>query len=108
MPVGDADRLVGVVTDRDIVVRALAGGLRPGAPVAGVMSAPVRCCLEDDSLEAAASCMARHQLRRLPVLNIDRRLVGVLSLGDLARAGTEAACAARCALVGASRAACAR
>lgn len=102
IPVGERDRLVGIVTDRDIVVRGLADGLRGGAAVSKVMSAPVRYCQEHESLGMAAFYMADLQLRRLPVLNAQMRLVGVLSLGDMSRKGPRAAAAACKVLAGVS------
>ncbi|MCA0201080.1 MAG: CBS domain-containing protein [Proteobacteria bacterium] len=85
LPVAEFDRLVGVVTDRDIVIRAVARG---GAPdktyVRDVMSKDVTYVFEDDSSDEAARKMARLQVKRLPVLNRDERLVGILSLGDMA------------------------
>ncbi len=85
IPVGENDRLVGMVTDRDIVIRAVAKGKAPGRCVArDVMSADVKYCYEDETIEDAARNMATLQVKRLPVLNRDKRLVGILSLGDLA------------------------
>jgi CBS domain-containing protein len=92
LPVGENDRLIGMVTDRDIVVRAVAEERAPGnTTVREVMSERVYFCLEDDDLEKAAKVMARHQVRRLPVLNRDKRLVGVVALADLARNEIDAA-----------------
>jgi CBS domain-containing protein len=84
LPVGDNDRLVGMITDRDIAVRGISHGLGPDAPVRDVMSSAVRYCFEDENLEDLAQNMADEQIRRLPVLNSDKRLVGIISLGDLA------------------------
>ncbi|MEH6665967.1 MAG: CBS domain-containing protein, partial [Brevundimonas sp.] len=83
LPVGENDRLVGTITDRDITTRAVAEGLTPDASVREVMSPEVHYCFEDDSLEDVAATMAELQLRRMPVLNRDKRLVGVISLGDV-------------------------
>jgi CBS domain-containing protein len=89
---GENDRVVGMVTDRDIVVRAVAENRLPSnAAVSSVMSEGVYYCFEDDSLEDAARIMAEHQVRRVPVLNRDQRLVGIVSLGDLARRGVKEA-----------------
>lgn len=85
LPVGENDRLVGMITDRDITTRAVAEGLGPDASVREVMSPEVHYCFEDDSLEDVAAKMAEQQLRRMPVLNRDKRLVGVISLGDVSR-----------------------
>jgi CBS domain-containing protein len=84
LPVGDNDRLVGVVTDRDIAVRGISHGLGPDAAVRDVMSGGVRYCFEDEDIEDLAQNMADEQIRRLPVLNREKRLVGIISLGDLA------------------------
>lgn len=86
LPVCDKDRLVGVITDRDITVRATADGLDPFATQVGeVMSRKdLIVCLCDDNIEVATQKMHDHQIRRLPVLDRDHRLVGILTLGDLA------------------------
>ncbi|ESQ77859.1 CBS domain-containing protein [Asticcacaulis sp. YBE204] len=85
LPVGSNDRLQGAVTDRDIVIRGLAEGKKPDAPVSDVMSDRIIYCFDEDDVEDAARRMKRDQIRRLAVLNADRRLVGVVSLGDIAR-----------------------
>ena len=84
MPVGDNDRLVGMITDRDIAVRAVAAGKGPETPVQEVMSQEVKYCYDDEELEHVAKNMAEIRVRRLPVVNRDKRLVGILSLGDVA------------------------
>ena len=84
LPVGDNDRLVGMITDRDITVRGISHGLGPDTPVRDVMSKEVRYCFEDDDTDDIAQNMADEQIRRLPVLNREKRLVGIISLGDLA------------------------
>jgi CBS domain-containing protein len=84
LPVGDGDRLVGMITDRDIAVRAVAEGKGPQTPVREVMSQEVKYCFEDDDTDAVARNMADIQVRRLPVVNRDKRLVGIIALGDLA------------------------
>jgi CBS domain-containing protein len=84
LPVADNDRLVGMITDRDIVVRAIAGGQGPDAPVQQAMSTDVKYVFEDQSLDEVSRNMADLQVRRLPVVSRDKRLVGILSLGDLA------------------------
>jgi CBS domain-containing protein len=85
MPVGDNDRLVGMITDRDIVVRGVADGLDPQARVADVMTTDVKYCFEDDEVDDVARNMGDIQVRRLPVVNRDKRLVGIVSLADAAR-----------------------
>ncbi len=87
VPVGEDDKLIGAVTDRDIVVRGVAQGFEPQTPVREVLSRSVIYCFEDDELAEAADLMKREQIRRLCVLNGDKRLVGVVTLGDIARAG---------------------
>jgi len=85
LPVGENDRLVGMLTDRDITVRAVAQGKAPDqCRVRDVMSSEVKFVFEDDSVDDAASKMSELQLRRLAVLNRDKRLVGIVSLGDIA------------------------
>jgi CBS domain-containing protein len=84
LPVGENDRLVGMITDRDIAVRAVAGGRSPDTKVRDVMSKQILYCYEDQDLEDVAQNMSEVKVRRLPVMNRDKRLVGILSLGDLA------------------------
>jgi CBS domain-containing protein len=85
LPVGVDDRLVGTLTDRDITVRAVADGLDPKvARVREAMSKDLFYCFEDQDTSEAATLMAEHKVRRLPVLNDAKRLVGVVSIGDLA------------------------
>jgi CBS domain-containing protein len=85
LPVAENDRLVGMVTDRDIVTRAVARGFDPSECfVREVMSPDVKYLYEDESVEDAARNMKVLQVKRLPVLNRDKRLVGIVSLGDLA------------------------
>lgn len=87
IPVADNDRLVGMLTDRDICVRAVAAGKTPGrCKVGEVMSAEVKYVFEDETTEDLARNMSTLQVRRMPVLNRDKRLVGIVSLGDLATA----------------------
>ncbi|MPR12743.1 CBS domain-containing protein, partial [Microvirga tunisiensis] len=84
MPVREGDRLVGMITDRDIAVRAVAQGRGPDTPVREVMTDEVKYCYEDDDTNDVARNMADIQVRRLPVLTREKRLVGIISLGDLA------------------------
>lgn len=84
LPVSENDRLVGMVTDRDITVRAVALGKGVNTPVREVMSTDVRYCFEDELVSDVADNMADQQVRRLPVLNRNKRLVGILTIGDLA------------------------
>lgn len=84
MPVGQNDRMIGTVSDRDIVVRGVAMGLGVDAKVREVMSDGVCWAYEDESVDHAAGLMSRNQVRRLPIVDRDKRLVGILSLGDIA------------------------
>lgn len=81
--VSDDDRLVGVVTDRDLAIRAIAYEFNATDPISTVMSKKVLYCFEDDPIEDVAKNMAENQVHRLAVLNKDKRLVGIVSLGDL-------------------------
>jgi CBS domain-containing protein len=82
---GDDDRLVGILTDRDIVIRAVADGRDLNeVKVQDVMTPGIEFCQEDQPIEHAARLMQEKQIRRLVVLNKDKRLVGIVSLGDLA------------------------
>lgn len=84
LPVCDAGRVVGMLTDRDITVRATALGLAASTTVEAVMSNDVVCCQEDDDIEQLQQVMSESQVRRVPILGRDDNLVGIVSLGDLA------------------------
>jgi CBS domain-containing protein len=85
LPVCDGDRLVGMITDRDITVRATAEGcVATLTKVSSAMTEDVQYCFEDDDVATVAEIMERAQIRRLPVVNREKRLVGIVSLGDLA------------------------
>ncbi len=86
LPVAESDRLVGMITDRDIAVRAVAEGLPADTPISEIMSHEVLYCYEDQQLDDVARNMGQVQVRRLPVVNRDKRLVGIVSFADLARA----------------------
>jgi CBS domain-containing protein len=90
LPVGENDRLVGIITDRDIAIRAVGAGRAPDAKVRDVMSQKVCYCYADDDIEDIHYNMAEEQIRRLPVVDRDKRLVGVVSLSDLASNGLAA------------------
>jgi CBS domain-containing protein len=90
MPVGENDRLVGMITDRDIAVRGVAEGKGPDARVREVMSTDVKYCFDDEEVDDVLHKMGEQQVRRLPVLNRDKRLIGIVSIGDLARTGETA------------------
>lgn len=85
LPVADKDSLVGMITDRDIAVRAVAAGKGPKTLVREVMSEEVLYCFEDQDIEEVARNLSDVKVRRLPVMNREKRLVGILSLGDVAR-----------------------
>lgn len=85
LPVCDGERLVGMVTDRDIAVRAVAEGRDPDTTtVRDCMSPKIVYCFEDQSLDEARQVMEEKQIRRLPVISRDKQLVGILAIGDLA------------------------
>jgi CBS domain-containing protein len=92
LPVAENDRLVGYVTDRDIVVRGLADARGADQKVREVMTERVLYCFDDERVEDVAANMAKNQVRRLPVLTREKRLVGIVALGDIAtKAGEEPA-----------------
>ena len=84
LPVCDVGRVVGMLTDRDITVRATALGLAAGTAVDQVMTADVVCCQEGDDIEQLQQTMCESQVRRVPIIGRDDKLVGIVSLGDLA------------------------
>jgi len=83
LPVGENDRLVGMITDRDIAVRAVAAGKGPETKVRDAMTEGVSYCFEDEDLDHVLHNMGEQQVRRLPVLNREKRLVGIVSIGDI-------------------------
>ena len=85
IPVTEGDRLIGMITDRDIAVRGVAKGFGPDTPVRELMTADIICARSDDSIEDVASKMSEAQVRRLPVIDEQERLCGIVSLGDLSR-----------------------
>lgn len=85
LPVCESDLLLGIVTDRDIIIRSISAGHDPNiALVRDAMTSPIHYCYEDQSIEDAAKLMENKQIRRIAVLNRNKRLVGIVSLGDLA------------------------
>ena len=86
LPVAEGDRLVGMITDRDIAVRGVAFGKGPDATVGEIMSPEVKYCFDDEDVDDVCENMADLQVRRLPVVNRDKRLVGIVSLADIANA----------------------
>lgn len=84
MPVGENDRMIGTISDRDIAIRAVAEGKDPSTKVREVMSEGIVWAYEEDSVDDAVKLMSDHQIRRLPIVNADKRLVGIVALGDFA------------------------
>ena len=85
IPVTEGDRLIGMITDRDIAVRGVANGRGPDTPVRELMSDELVCARDTDNVDDVASKMAEAQVRRLPVVDSNERLCGIVSLGDLSR-----------------------
>ena len=85
IPVCEGDRVIGMITDRDIAVRGVAEGRGPDTPVSELMSDGIVCAREDDDVQDVARRMSEEQVRRLPVLDAEDRLCGIVSLGDLTR-----------------------
>lgn len=84
LPILSSGELVGIVTDRDIVVRAVAAGIRPDTPIHRIMSDQVTTCSPDDDVQSALLLMGREQIRRMPVCDEHNRVVGIVALADLA------------------------
>lgn len=84
LPVCENDRMIGAITDRDIAIIAVAEGRPLSAKVRDVMSDGVVSAHEDDSIVDGAKLMSKHQIRRLPIVNAEKRLVGIVALGDFA------------------------
>jgi CBS domain-containing protein len=90
VPVCDGDRLCGIITDRDITMRAVAEGRDPSkTKVSDAMTNDIVYCFEDQQDTDAAEIMRQHQIRRLPIVNREKRLVGIVSLGDLSLRGED-------------------
>ena len=89
LPVGENDRMIGTISDRDIAIRAVAEGKGADTKVRDVMSDGIAWAYEDDSVEEAVKIMSERQVRRLPVVDRDKRLVGIVALGDLAVQSSE-------------------
>src|SRR3954470_13746838 len=85
IPVIEGDRLIGMITDRDIAVRGVAKGHGPDTPVRELMTNEMICARLDDDCDEVASKMSEAQVRRLPVIDEQQRLCGIVSLGDLSR-----------------------
>jgi CBS domain-containing protein len=91
VPVAEQQKLVGMVTDRDIVLRAVAAGRTPDTPVREVMSSGIKYCYEDDDLDDVARNMSNLCVRRLPVLDEAKNLVGIVSLANVSSSGDSGA-----------------
>ena len=96
LPVATPERLIGMITDRDIAIRAVAGGLAPDTKVRSVMSDEVMYCFDTEDIDEVLANMGDIQVRRLPVVDEDKRLVGIVSLSDLADDEEQAAGEALC------------
>lgn len=93
LPIGEGDKLIGMVTDRDLAVRAVAAGKDPNKSLVGeVMTNKVLYCFEDQDVNDVVRNLGANQVRRLPVLNRQKRLVGILSLGNLSMSDAKADC----------------
>lgn len=84
MPVSENDHMIGSISDRDIAIRAVAEGKGPDTKVRLVMTEGIHWAYEDDSVAKVAELMSEHQIRRMPIVNVDKRLVGIVALGDFA------------------------
>lgn len=84
LPVGENDKMIGAISDRDLAIRALAEGKSGNTRIREVMSGGIVWAYESDSIEEGARIMSEHQVRRLPIVNSEKRLVGIVSLGDFA------------------------
>ena len=93
IPVCEHDKVIGMITDRDIAVRGIAEGKGPDCTVRDLMSSDIVCARDTDDVLAVAQRMSDSQVRRLPVVDADDRLVGMVSLGDLSREAQESAAA---------------
>ncbi|MES2581406.1 MAG: CBS domain-containing protein [Pseudomonadota bacterium] len=89
LPVGENDRMIGTITDRDIAIRAVAEGKDNSTTVREIMSEGIAWVYEDQSVEDAAKLMSERQVRRLPVVDRNKRLVGIVALGDFAVESSE-------------------
>ena len=89
MPVGENDRMIGAISDRDIAIRVIAEGKDGSMPVREVMTSSIAWAYEDDTVEQGAKIMSEHQVRRLPVVDRNKRLVGIVALGDFAVDGAQ-------------------
>jgi CBS domain-containing protein len=88
VPVVEAGQVVGIITDRDLAVRALADGMNGGLRVRNVMTVAPECCSEDDDVESIERVMSERQVRRVPIVNADGGVVGIIAQADIARAAS--------------------
>lgn len=95
LPVGENDRMIGTISDRDIAVRAVADGKDSNTKVRDVMSEGIYWCFEDQTVDDAVKTMSENQIRRLPVVDRDKRLIGIVALADLAAGKTDIEAAAQ-------------
>ncbi|MBD64386.1 MAG: inosine-5-monophosphate dehydrogenase [Halobacteriovoraceae bacterium] len=84
IPVEENDKLIGMITDRDLALRILAEGKSADTPISECINGSIKYCFDDQSVEEVASQMSELKIRRMPVMNRDKKLVGIVSLGDLA------------------------
>jgi len=91
IPVCENGKVIGIITDRDIAVRGIAEGRGPDTPVSQLMSDGIICAHEDEDIDTVAQRMSDEQVRRLPVVNSDDQIVGIVSLGDLSREASSSA-----------------
>ncbi len=89
VPVVENDRVVGIITDRDLAIRALAEGLNGDTNVSGVFTRDPRCCSEDADVDEVARVMSEHQVRRVPIVDASGKCVGIVSQADFARAAKD-------------------
>jgi CBS domain-containing protein len=85
LPISENDKMVGVITDRDIAIRAVAQRLSPDTPIREIMTSQVLYCYDDEETDNVVQNMSKNKVRRLPVVNREKRLVGIVSFGDLSR-----------------------
>lgn len=90
LPVGEEDKLVGMITDRDIAIRAIAEGKGPDTKIRDVMTPDIRYCFDDQEVDEVQKNMGDNRVRRMAVVNHDKRLVGILSFADIALSGARA------------------
>ncbi|MEP0709051.1 MAG: CBS domain-containing protein [Parvibaculum sp.] len=89
LPVGEDDKLVGMITDRDIAIRAIAEGKGPDTKVRDVMTPDVKYCFDDQEIDEVQKNMGENRVRRMAVINHDKRLVGILSFADIVLSGAK-------------------